>query len=1202
MEAAELNIVVYDPILSKDLSKIELKGGDEDTSFDLLMKSAAVLDDINISIYKCDTVNIVREKIYLLTDIPIYRQHLLFKINNKYVPTYNITVGYENAPFNIMTDLSNQSTDMISNIVVDRSMISNKNDIKINSLELNMMVNNTTEILVVDLFTIVNPSDSNITNIISDTYYKDVIYYGVIYKYFPILCYDAFELIYVKNESIDISFPQLDINKYNIIKKYNNEKICMTNILSNMKKSEEYIKSQTNRLVYSVKSLVLTCQIPNINMRNLFDMLELNDTIILIACKIYINSQLYVLVKKHIKYSNLNIDKNAIKINTLHIRESTGTRIIISKTRFTFEMKFNESDRYSYDETFKIASDLMKNYLNTLSKYSLYIMTDSLFTKTFNIQILSSDVIMVYPRTLDTAVFVRMGEFYKQYADAGIITVQSIKHDKYTIILNKGIYGNALNIGNINQFDYYTSAEMMYKTILSIRNDIQISHVSSGILFEFVQFSNNDFHKVYPFLLSLTHLFVDTFKINTTMRDNVSKKVKRLSEIDPNMFDFKKYDSEYDVYSVRCQSDRQPSIYREAEYNTLQNNIKKSSVKFWNFSENNYVYYHCPSSKYPVLSFKPQLHPRGYCVPCCKKNNPSSESTSNKINKLCMEKYKLTDDEISKILTDENEHNHIFSYGKSIVPGRYSKLFTDVLDDKNLYYLNGVEQHVPSYDNAGFVYSIIDALNLKMSTFIDELKKYIHLIKEYTDDLNDLIDAIFVKNMDIMMNINWIPIIKKLTKLAYDVDIIYIDDVDSMRNIVISKTLEISLHSNSCKKIIIIIAHSNGIYPVYMGHPPVKKVFSSHDTIIKSIVKTLFSSDNNIRVYIELNDMLKFLNDDNKYTLTNIFLSKFNMIYACILKKDNKNIYVPLLYISDTDIAHVKKHKTYIPKDIINTCSRCDALTFLKDFNAVFNYSFKPVYNLGTTGFGVSTDYRNYGYVNIFYHKPELTPLPDIPSVDIPYDVHDINTVISKNNHTTKYGDYEKYLYKNYMYRLFIAEFAYILRKNKNVELRTKIRSIISKSTVAYSQLSELLKDYPNDHTYILYVLQSDVKSVILNIFDYTYFDFDKKLLKSLQLLNEANRIKKLHELLSDRIAIVDNEPILMSNTYVSCEENTNMKQCASNKLKMSTAGFESCLKILSEDVMLPLRCNMIFTMIHGTVNPLKFIERPLEIISITML
>ena len=68
------------------------------------------------------------------------------------------------------------------------------------------------------------------------------------------------------------------------------------------------------------------------------------------------------------------------------------------------------------------------------------------------------------------------------------------------------------------------------------------------------------------------------------------------------------------------------------------------------YTEKKYVYYDCPSSKYPHLSFRPQEHPLGYCLPCCKKLIPSADSKQSKIDQACYEKHILPHKEIDEII------------------------------------------------------------------------------------------------------------------------------------------------------------------------------------------------------------------------------------------------------------------------------------------------------------------------------------------------------------------------------------------------------------------------------------------------------------------------------------------------------------------------------------------------------------------------
>lgn len=79
----------------------------------------------------------------------------------------------------------------------------------------------------------------------------------------------------------------------------------------------------------------------------------------------------------------------------------------------------------------------------------------------------------------------------------------------------------------------------------------------------------------------------------------------------------------------------------EEEARGLASKKKGGLVKFWNFTEGRPAFYHCPSKRFPHLSFRVGEHPLGYCLPCCKKTRAQA------ISRLCLQKHKIVEERSS---------------------------------------------------------------------------------------------------------------------------------------------------------------------------------------------------------------------------------------------------------------------------------------------------------------------------------------------------------------------------------------------------------------------------------------------------------------------------------------------------------------------------------------------------------------------------
>ena len=85
--------------------------------------------------YPIDDIFKFKQKIFAITDIPVYRQHLWFKTNISYPASYNLIMGnhneYVNAEKLIAYYKGNLKSDVIENIPVDMVYYKNRDSIKI---------------------------------------------------------------------------------------------------------------------------------------------------------------------------------------------------------------------------------------------------------------------------------------------------------------------------------------------------------------------------------------------------------------------------------------------------------------------------------------------------------------------------------------------------------------------------------------------------------------------------------------------------------------------------------------------------------------------------------------------------------------------------------------------------------------------------------------------------------------------------------------------------------------------------------------------------------------------------------------------------------------------------------------------------------------------------------------------------------------
>lgn len=303
-----------------------------------------------------------------------------------------------------------------------------------------------------------------------------------------------------------------------------------------------------------------------------------------------------------------------------------------------------------------------------------------------------------------------------------------------------------------------------------------------------------------------------------TLRGPGSRRLRRLQEKDPNLFDLKKYDENATVYSVLCQAGRQPHVYGENEIADLPPKKKAALVKYWNFTENRPAYYECPSAQYPYLSFRAGQHPLGYCLPCCKKTRPAEGSRAAITNEECVRvrKRETAPDE-------ETASRHVLSYGKIVPVGRISDvastvaggIFHEAVPRPYSLKLVGVPQTTPSVPDAGFMFAAASAVAGEGEAFDDVVRNLAKVcigmgqsfstlgsgaaavLGSAASLADSLVKAFVEKSADLTplspggeVGGTWRDIVRDLVRLAYGVELVVLADRAADGDVIIEASPE----------------------------------------------------------------------------------------------------------------------------------------------------------------------------------------------------------------------------------------------------------------------------------------------------------------------------------------------------------------------------------------------------------------------------
>lgn len=1155
---------------------------------ELVFTSDSKVTYSNISVYPEDNLHDLRLKVSLLTKIPIARQFIFYFLDNQ-GPYYTYQISINKIPYTIKWQTMLQKSDInVNGIGIDIFFEQNKKDIEIIAYDKVVLLDKNghkvNKVYVIDLFDIIQNKQIN------DKYQFDLLYYGFIIKYWPQLSPDAFKLLLTDQTKLESIYPSLHMN---FDKLYRNTSIEQDIINKVHKYSDQhnYTISILNSTIFIYPKLLRMI----VNIRNLFDQLILSNVInaMFINFKYGIRKQYYI-SKEYASIVNEHITINNPK-NTISICIESNQRIIltISRTgRYEIVTQWLEDDNISFDNMTDVLSKHVGPVIDKINTLGA-----SVFPTGGKLNKLTKDAIismmtlsLYYSFTFSLYDFNKLKHAFKSYEEIDIIKVQGLQvHRIFSFIFYRGI---------IDTTYIHDGYKWLYEDIQNTGRRIRIIHRSDRLQIEL-----NNIHSVEEYEIIKRYIFsiIDNFikdnnlKKNKKVTDVRIKAIRKLHDLDPDLYNLNKY-SDTTSYSILCQSTRQPIIYDEDEVSQISKDNANKLIKYWNFTHNKPAYYLC-GSKYPYINFITGKHPKGYCLPCCKKLKDTPNTTVAKINEECMntKKYK----------TEKSEASYVLAYGKTITVGRKShapSILYNILPNLFIY---GVKQYSGS-TNVGFIYSLLRAIPnciQELATFVKDMDHYYTLangrasIFESSNVLYNEIMMNFISNTNLLLtNIDmtlWKHILTDLVRYKYNIEIITIDHLFILHAYqdIISNISE----SNTESKIIILFENDED---------NINLIVDSEDNAIfdSSICRSLFEL--NDLFVMDLIFIMTFCNKNNKQ-IEILYINLKNQCYGCQID----SVYIPVLAS-----AKPNKSKISISYDIRPEPNNSrqelmyivDAINSFKSGSIIFKSNI--IYDDKLIGFE-STDKL------IYYHKP-INLLEDSTNNKVmPYNPRHIDIAILQRKVVTDLTN--KGLIKklhNHLYNLFVSEFTSIIQKSKNKSMRTTVKQLIkdvnfldSKSIQnMLNKLSSALKEYPFD----LMMIQEFIEFTYFNMIDISNinefidsstFEFDYTILHNLKELNDRDLIRnQLKDIMSPYITIgtVTNIPQYY-NIFTSCIDNSNQFFCENGKLIVEQDKLNDMYDVLTNDIMNKSKTYILMTSVTGIFDYLNFIKRPHEYIKI---
>ncbi len=759
-------------------------------------------------VYPEDTMTDLQLKIFAATDIPPYRQHLSYSTGDLHsAHFYRVAVEGIAVPIDVAEMVaSGESPDAARNdladLVLDANMEEKHLDIVVTALDVKMEVSTgifIRSVSVVDLAEVTALVDRAA---LADRLQFDRLYYTVI-KYWPQLSPDAFRLACSGGAAADIAavYPRLAPERAAVLARLDAERAAADRVHCTPGKC-----ATSHHTTAVTSAAVIRPGHARVAVRNVFDWVALGDEFLAASLRfeVYNSNNLVVPViatKQRVQSSatkggapalawflahppTANAAHYALAPATVSDRVNpTAAYAYISETgEFSVETWWREDDRVGFEAVaahIAAASRPLVRAVNAMGAVALPLggkLSSSSNKEESRFGAITASA--YWGVAVTSAGFRELKEQWRSYERAGIISIKGLQSGgSFAFLFRKGIplppggppvvaSRGTPSSAPTNAFAYLTDGDppAWGRAVLIHHRatDLRVEVVGAQGLAEF------EMIRAYVFAL-LEHVrrvvaadYHDNLRASTddALHGPGTRRLRRLQERDPALFDLKKHDNNATVYSVLCQAGRQPHVYSDAERALLPAGRRAKLVPYWNFTEKVPAFYECPSAAYPFLSFRSGKHPLGYCLPCCKKTAPPTPSRAAAINAACIAPYtgaarndsrnESAPGTILPLSSDVSlaATRHVLSYGKPVPVGRVSEIAPMVanglLESKNVSVAAsftgtppagtpdevmlcaiGVPQSTAHVAAAGLMYAIAAAVGTNVAGVVAEMARYL---------------------------------------------------------------------------------------------------------------------------------------------------------------------------------------------------------------------------------------------------------------------------------------------------------------------------------------------------------------------------------------------------------------------------------------------------------------------------------------------
>lgn len=752
--------------------KIEFKSKETKVKF--------IMDDPFLSIYEEDKISELKRKVFILTGIPIFAQHIWISSHITLALSYTMLLGNTTIPVNINTigkkyengELKDKKMKRIDDIPLNIDIHNVGEFVNIEAYDNFKTVGeyyekyDITEFNIASLYEFIDPTAPKYVNPAKSKQSLSLLYYGFVMIYWPMLTYSVFSEFIKEERLVKAYYPELIPDMSSLKSMYKMEKNIMDNmkeVVNDPKKREAIEKNLLSNIISASMNVVYVSNLKEKTLipRSLFDHFELNEHVNACKCFSEYEGKMFVLDKTY---------KNSRPIRETIASEGIIFRIIPKETFRSFHLIFYkngnylikismlEDKTYGFDDITQEVKKVINPIITKMNKMGSIVLNSGKqiiqMTKV-NSNFVDIGLQLFYKKVLLESQFALLKFIMEEFKMGGIMSNKSAEKNFVEYYFRKGMYkfdprriDKTTNIRN--HYDHMSDGGVKQKwfTLFEKTRITKIFHRFSDVKIDIYGIRQDEFNTFYNLILFAFHELerrkskeVKEYEFKKLTKKRAKKTLTNLKEQDPVLYNFKKLYNSDTVYSRICQKTYQPILLNKEGYDRLPENQKKNVVKYWNFTNNTDAYYRCPNPKFPYVKFTTKNHPKDYCIPCCKKIPISSNPSDPKrvIHDICLKEHKYTKER--KTVTQNSKY--IMTYGKDVEEGRLSKLPENSMEgifyetfsmenetdpsyiSSNGFYLYGVNQHSKHVNNIGFIYILAHCLDMSLQKLVTMLQDHV---------------------------------------------------------------------------------------------------------------------------------------------------------------------------------------------------------------------------------------------------------------------------------------------------------------------------------------------------------------------------------------------------------------------------------------------------------------------------------------------